>query len=433
MSDATSNRAELGITDPRGMRAATVLPSWMGSIRFRLTLVYSSVLFSIATFLVGVIYLAERAALAGSGDDVSVHGTIQWPSGQIGNFEAITPQEFANRVNGRALDVLRHYSLIAILVLFLISLVVGWIVSGSVLKPIERITDVAKDIQATDLSRRINLGGPPDELRELADTFDDMLGRIDDAFESQRQFIHETSHELRNPLAVIRTNLDVTLSDPDASEEDLRHTLEVVQRSSERMTKLVDDLLVYARNGSLSVEHTRVDISQLVTEIADEFHAPAQAKGVSVIGEPAPGLWVDGDRHALRQALANLLANAERVAPPGSTIRVRAGAQAPWVWMSVEDEGPGIAPEDQDRVFQRFWRGEAAGRSEVRSGLGLTIVRQIAQAHGGAVKLASEVGRGAAFALWLPAARDPEAAAASAPPARAADQDPTMDPATPPR
>jgi len=430
MAETTSNRAELGIGDPRGMRAASVLPSWMGSIRVRLTLVYSTVLFSIATFLVGVIYLAERAALANSGD-YQHYGVLLAPDGQpIG--DVLTNQQFVQRVNQQALDVLRHYSLIAIFILFLISLVVGWLVSGSVLKPIERITDVAKDIQATDLSRRINLGGPPDELRELADTFDDMLGRIDDAFESQRQFIHETSHELRNPLAVIRTNLDVTLSDPDATDEDLRHTLEVVQRSSERMTKLVDDLLVYARNGSLSVEHTRVDITQLVTEMADEFRAPAEAKGVTVVGQAAPDLWVDGDRHALRQALANLLANAERVSPTGSTIRVRAGAQEPWVWMSVEDEGPGIAPEDQDRVFQRFWRGEGASRSEVRSGLGLTIVRQIAQAHGGAVKLASELGHGAAFALWLPAAPDGTATGERAVIDGARESEASLDPAAPP-
>lgn len=435
MSDGSTTRADLGVGDSRGMRAASILPGWMGSIRFRLTLVYSSVLFSIATFLVGVIYLAERTALANANHDPSMTGTIRYPSGEIGRFEAISPQEFANRVQGQALDVLRHYSLLAIVVLFLISLVVGWVVSGSVLRPIGRITGVAKDIQATDLSRRINLGGPPDELRELADTFDDMLGRIDDAFESQRQFIHETSHELRNPLAVIRTNLDVTLSDPDAGEDDLRHTLEVVQRSSERMTKLVDDLLVYARNGSLSVEHTKVDLSELVTEMADEFRAPAEAKGVSVVGRADPDLWVDGDRHALRQALANLLANAERVSPPGSTVRVRAGAHPPWVWMSVEDEGPGIAPEDQDRVFQRFWRGERAGRSEVRSGLGLTIVRQIAQAHGGAVKLASELGHGAAFAVWLPAAPHDEVPSASRPePAEVAPApDPVPRPVSPPR
>ena len=131
-------------------------------------------------------------------------------------------------------------------------------------------------IQASDLSQRIELGGPDDELRRLADTFDDMLGRVDEAFESQRQFIHEASHELRNPLAVIRTNLEVTLSDPAADADDLRHTAEVVERSTERMAKLVDDLLVYARKGTLSMEREPVDVGLLISDAADEFAADQQ-------------------------------------------------------------------------------------------------------------------------------------------------------------
>jgi signal transduction histidine kinase len=384
---------------PPALRTAHRMPSWFGSIRVRLTFVYSSVLFFVATFLVGLIYMAESRALNSMTYDQS---SIYVLGGQVRLY---TTEEFAQRVHGVALDYLRQYSLVAVVVLFLLSLIIGWVVSGGVLRPIERITGVAKEIQATDLSRRINLGGPNDELRELADTFDAMLGRIDEAFESQRQFIHEASHELRNPLAVIRTNLDVMLADPDSTVEDLRHTLEVVQRSSERMGRLVDDLLVYARNGQLSVRREQVDVHDLVVESAEEFATSAESKGIRLASESAPDLWVDGDRHALRQALANLLANAVRLSPSGTTINVRAGAQGPWVWMSVEDEGPGIAPQDQARVFQRFWKGERGnGRGEVRSGLGLTIVRQVAQAHGGEVKLVSEPGRGSAFAVWLPAA-----------------------------
>jgi signal transduction histidine kinase len=399
------------------VRAAAGLPAWLGSIRVRLTVIYSSALFFIATLLVGVIYMAESHSLSGA--ELYQQVPITDPFGrQVGTATAFDLQSFEHLVNQRALDVLRQYSLIAIVSLFLISLLVGWIVSGSVLRPIERITGVAKEIQATDLSRRIDLGGPHDELRELADTFDDMLGRIDDAFESQRQFIHEASHELRNPLAVIQTNLDVTLADPDASRDELRHTLEVVQRSSDRINRLVDDLLVYARKGTLSPDHTRFDARLLLPELADEFRAPAEARGIRLIDEGASGLWVDADRGALRQALANLLANAVRLAPSGSEVRLRGGTHAPWVWLSVEDQGPGIAPEDQDRVFHRFWRGDpgATTTGEVRSGLGLTIVRQIVQAQGGEVKLASTLGEGSAFAIWLPAAGSPVGAVEPAAP-----------------
>jgi signal transduction histidine kinase len=383
----------------RGQRFADRLPPWMGSIRFRLTVVYSTVVFGLAALVVSGIYIGLNHAL----QNQTVGTVYSTPNGDV-FVQTTLAQIVQSRANERALETLRAYSFSALLALFFVSLVVGWLVSGRMLRPIGQITEAVRKIQASDLTQRVNLGGPDDELKRLADTFDSMLGRVDDAFESQRQFIHEASHELRNPLAVIRTNLEVTLSDPDASAEDLRHTAEVVERSTERMARLVDDLLVYARKGTLSMEREPVDVGLLISDAAAEFAAPAEAAGQFVEREAPEGLWVLGDRLALRQALANLLANAVRIAPSGTAIRVRAGREGPWVWMSVEDHGPGIAPDDHDRVFQRFWRGDPAeSRAQGRSGLGLTIVRQIAEAHGGEVKLASELGHGAAFALWLPA------------------------------
>ncbi len=382
----------------RGQRLADRLPAWAGSIRFRLTVVYSTVVFGLAALAVASLYFGLRYSLQNQTIGVLFEG----PGGRF--LQIDQAQLLQNQVNERALDALRVYSLTALLGLFFVSLAVGWLVSGRMLRPIGQITSTVRDIQASDLSRRIDLGGPDDELRRLADTFDGMLGRIDEAFEGQRQFIHEASHELRNPLAVIRTNLEVTLSDPDASAEELRRTAEVVERSTERMARLVDDLLVYARKGTLSLDRQPVDAALLVDEAADEFVGVAEAEGVHLEKVTDTGLWVFGDRLALRQALANLLANAVHHSPAGTTIRVRAGREGPWVWLSVEDQGPGIDPADHERVFQRFWRGDPReGRELGRSGLGLTIVRQTAEAHGGEVKLASESGRGAAFALWLPA------------------------------
>lgn len=394
-------------------RVARTLPDWMGSVRFRLTALYSLFLFGLAALVIGGIYLGLAAQL---GDEMVSRelDRVTVSSGPSGepvidrrpvqvNFTT-----FEQRVNERSLQLLRRYSFGALGVLFLASLVVGWLVAGRVLAPIDRITAVARDIQATDLSRRIALRGPPDELKSLADTFDGMLGRIDDAFQNQRRFIQEASHELRNPLAVIRTNLEVALGDPDATAEDLRRSGEVVQRTTERMSHLVDDLLTYARQESTVRELTRLDLTEVVTDTAAEFAAPAAARGLALAHSAEPGLWVVGDRVALRQALANLVANAVRLAPTGTSVGILGGRRGDWVWAAVDDEGPGVPEDQRDLVFQRFFRGDGRrAREEGRSGLGLTIVRQIAESHRGEVRLQPNAAGGSTFAVWLPAAPDP--------------------------
>jgi signal transduction histidine kinase len=377
------------------------------SIRLRLALIYSLVLCLLAALAIGTIYLALAHALESEPPPVAAKQVRPVPGGAI-----VTPVELetAQRVaNESALNRLRTYSFAALLILFAASFGVGWLVAGYLLRPIRRITGVAREISATDLSRRIDLVGPEDELHQLADTFDEMLGRLDEAFANQRRFIQEASHELRNPLAVIRTNLEVTLADPNASAADLRHTAEVVGRSTERMSRLVDDLLLYARNETPALEREPVDAASLVRDAADEFQAPAEARGLHLVWSATAGLVTIGDRDALRQALANLLANATRLAPEGSTITVRAGREGPWIWLAVDDQGPGIDPVDHDAVFQRFWRGRPSrdDAAERRSGLGLAIVRQVVEAHGGEVKLVSAPGVGSTFALWLPAAPAP--------------------------
>jgi signal transduction histidine kinase len=415
--DGSRPNGQVVVDERPSVRAARRLPSWMGSLRFRIAMMYSVILFGLAGLALGAVYWGLSRELSRRPVTEELEVELFIINGRPVPFDSNASEVIERRANQKAMDALRQYAAGSLLGLFAASFVVGWIVSGQVLKPIGRITDVARDIQATDLSRRIGLEGPEDELKDLADTFDEMLGRLDQAFESQRQFIHEASHELRNPLAVIRTNLDVTLSDPHVSADDLRDAAKVVQKSTDRMTRLVDDLLIYARKGSLSLERERVDLSTITQEAADEFAPSAAAHQVRLDHAAPDGLWVDGDRLALRQALANLLANALRLSPEHSVIRVSAGREGPWVWMAVEDQGPGVAVDDHERIFQRFWRGDPrAGREAGRSGLGLTIVRQIAEAHGGQVKLASEPGRGAAFAVWLPAGPpDPAVSTDSAP------------------
>jgi signal transduction histidine kinase len=390
------------------------LPEWARSIRFRYTLLYSAVLFGLAAIVVAAIYLVLLMNLRH--EPVSASRGVWCP--RFGNcIRLLSLSEFERLVNSRTLKELRNYSFGALGVLFVASLGVGWVVAGRVLRPIGRITSVARDIQATDMSRRIELPGPDDELKQLADTFDAMLARLDAAFEAQRQFTADASHELRNPLAIIRTNVDVALADPNADPDDLRHTMAVVKRASDRMARLVDDLLALARRQEPTLEHELVDLGVAVYEASEDFMVPAAARDVVLDRAIAPRVVVTGDRDALKRAVANLLDNAVRLAPAGSRIRLATGSEGDRAWIAVADEGPGISAEDQPHVFDRFWRADKArSRADGGTGLGLAIVRQIVEGHGGHVRLQSKVGLGSSFVIWLPVTIPPAPADGTARP-----------------
>jgi signal transduction histidine kinase len=382
------------------------LPDWTRSIRVRYTLLYSAVLFGLAALVVVTLYVILSMTLAGEPVTSSGRGVFCNPiTNACFSFKVVDAQQIEKLINAQTLDKLRDFSFKALAVMFVASLGVGWVIAGRVLAPIERITSVARDIQATDLSRRIELGGPEDELRRLADTFDAMLARLDAAFGAQRQFLADASHELRNPLAIIRTNLDVALADPDADPEELRQSLVVIQRASDRMSHLVDDLLALARGQALAVLSEPVDLGAAVADASDELFLPAKRRDITLDRTIVPGVVVSGDYDALKRAVSNLLENAVRYAPPGSRVRLAVGSERSRAWVSVSDEGPGIAPEDQRRVFDRFWRADKGrSRAEGGTGLGLAIVRQIANSHGGEVQLQSRVGVGSTFTIWLPVA-----------------------------
>lgn len=377
----------------------------VGSIRLRLALIYSLLLVSLGAVAVGGIYWGLSRRL----DESPVSRSIVLE--QIDAADAVAPEDegalrdvlaaVEQQANERAMRMLRDDSLLALAFLAGASLVVGWCIAGHVLKPVGRITAVARRISATDLSQRIALAGPPDELRQLADTFDEMLDRLDRSFGAQRRFVEDASHELRNPLAVIRSNLDTTLADPDASVDDLRSAAEQVNRSVDRMARVVDDLVTFARHETRPQQLTLVDLGELGRQTVAEFEAYAANHDVALTHDAPGGLLSLADAGSLRQAVANLLSNALRVSPGGSEVRVTAGGDGSWVWLAVEDQGPGIPESDQERVFQRFQRGREA--SGVGTGLGLAIVRQIAESHRGEARLSSTEGVGSVFTILLPA------------------------------
>jgi signal transduction histidine kinase len=316
-----------------------------------------------------------------------------------GGADALLQVEQA--VREQTLQQVRDLSLMALVVLVPVGLAIGWAVAGRVLRPVGTMASVAREIEATDLSRRIHLGGPPDEMRDLADTFDAMLDRLDRGVRTQRRFVEDASHELRNPLAVIRTTLDVALSQPEDA-EGLRQAAEVARRTADRMSTTVDELMALARTEVQPEQRAPVDLAEVVAEVAEEYDAEALTRGVRLSRLAPRGLLVDGDRRALKRAQANLVSNALRVAPQGSVVHCRAGRVGGWLWIGVRDVGRGIAPDDQALVFRRAWRDGAPTTEGGGQGLGLALVRQIAEAHGGTVSVASVQGHGASFVVWLP-------------------------------
>jgi signal transduction histidine kinase len=379
--------------------------AWARSIRFRMTVLYSSVLFVLAALLVGALYLGLSYSLRD--EPVSSRdAVVELSLGSVDGVEGgifVDSRAFEREVNEHTLDSLRNVSLGALGALFVASLAVGWVIAGRALAPIERIGGVAREIEATNLSRRIELEGPEDELRRLADTFDAMLDRLDAAFSAQRRFVADASHELRNPLAIVRTNAELTVADERATHA-IRRRSERIRRASDRMRRLVDDLLTLARLEGTAARREDVDLDELLGETADELGDEATAKGIRLERSVTPaGATVIADRGGLKRVLANLLDNALRHAPSGSSVRVGAGRNGSWAFLTVADDGPGIALEQQARIFDRFYRVDGArSRAEGGSGLGLAIVREITEAHQGRVRLLSAPGSGAVFVVWLP-------------------------------
>jgi signal transduction histidine kinase len=383
------------------------LPKWprfAQSIRFRLTVLYSLLLFALAGAGLAVTYVAvsnytdAKPIKQELEAEIVKHGRVQ------GTITVAEVDQIEAAVNFGTLQTLRRYSYFALGGLFVASLGIGWILSGRALRPVGAIARTAREIQATDLSRRIRLEGAHDELRDLGETIDSMLDRLDHAFRAQRQLIDDASHELRSPLAVIRANLDASLVDaPDATEAERDRAVVVIDRATTRMSRLVEDLLATARRDADALADTDVDVSAVAREAGEEFGAVAAARQVFLTYDLRPDLTLIGDPDALRRAAGNLLSNAVRLSPDGGAVTVSTGRRDGWLWLAVADQGPGIPAEDQARVFDRFWRGTHQSR-ERRTGLGLAIVRQITESHGGQVALFSAPGMGSTFVLWLPAA-----------------------------
>lgn len=276
--------------------------------------------------------------------------------------------------------------------------------AGRVLRPVRTIAAVARSLGGRDLHRRVTVPVPDDELGELVDTFNEMLGRLEASFESLRRFTADASHELRAPLALLRSELDVTLAHERTGPE-YRRTLGTLRDEVDHLTRLADQLLVLARAdaGSLVPRREPVDIADLLHEAAARWRAAAVARGARIDVHAPDSGTVRAEPALIRRVIDNLIDNAIRYAPPGSAVTVGAAAESGGWWISVRDQGSGIAPEHRPLLFKRFARPDAARtREQGGAGLGLALSAGVVAAHGGRIELLSDDAPGAAFRFFIP-------------------------------
>jgi heavy metal sensor kinase len=279
----------------------------------------------------------------------------------------------------------------------------GYWIARTTLRPVEQVTQLAAEIEASDLTRRLGVQNQPAEVQRLANTFDAMLARLEDAFGQQRNFVMDVSHELRTPLTALRGNIDVTLMAPGLDQE-TRTQLERMSAEVERLIRLTSNLLYFAHaEAGREIVRRPVDLDGLCLEVVHQARDIRSDVNVRVAHEEQ--LSVAGDRDLLKQLILNLVDNAIKFSPAGGEVVVTLQATADSAEVTVEDTGPGIPPEQTELIFERFYRGSNnRSRTVGGAGIGLAISRWIARAHGGDVRVQSEVGRGSRFIVTLPQA-----------------------------
>lgn len=276
---------------------------------------------------------------------------------------------------------------------------IAYLLSASALKPLEKVVTVAAEIEASDLGRRIAVKGQPVEVQKLADTFDAMLARLQRAFEEQRNFVLDVSHDLRTPLAAIRGNIDVLLMS-DSLDPETRAQLERMSAETGRLIRLTTNLLYMASaDAGRQVERRPVELDVICLEVYRQVKDLRPDVGVRLGDEDE--LTVLGDRDLLKQMVLNLAENAVKYSPRQGRVTLSLLRTDGKARIVIEDTGPGIPPDQLAHIFERFYRGNNRGRTG-GSGLGLAIASWVAQAHGGNIDVQTQVGRGSTFSVVLP-------------------------------
>ena len=303
---------------------------------------------------------------------------------------------------------IRRMFWVAIPLLILFAAVSGWFLAQRSLAPVGSMATHAAEITASNLHERLPVSGGQ-ELVQLARVINDLLDRLERSFQQQRRFMADASHELRTPTAIVRTEADVTLSREHRGEAEYRESVRIMGDASRRMARIVDDLFLLARAdaGHLVLRATPIYLEEVVDDVARSVRHIAERQSVTITLDDLVEAPVLGDADLLGRLVLNLLDNAIKHSPPGSTIRVSLTRDGEVFRVSVVDQGAGIPAESRDRVFERFFRVDEArtredGGQTTGAGLGLAIARRIAEIHGGTLELTASGPGHTEFRFELP-------------------------------
>jgi signal transduction histidine kinase len=361
------------------------------TLRLRLTAVYGGLFLGSGTVLLTIVYLLLRRQYTGkffitsgkAGIGLTVSGqpeTVVGPKTIVG--PAPTPEQViaaAKAQSTAALHQLLIQSGVALAITAVLSIWLGWLIAGRVLRPLRTITNTAREISASNLHRRLALEGPDDELKQLGNTFDGLLGRLEATFEAQRRFVANASHELRTPLTLERTLIEVALADPNADVDSLRRTCEQVLAAGVQQERLIEALLTLSRSQRGLERREPVDLAAAAANALD-----ATPRDGLVVEATLERARTTGDPRLVERLVANLVDNAVQHNVPGGWIDVATGSDAGRATVTVTNSGRPIPAGDVERLFQPFQRLEVerTGDGQRNLGLGLSIVRAIAEAHG---------------------------------------------------
>jgi len=389
------------------------LLSWLQlrpTIRIRLTLLYGGMFLMAGVVLLVLMYYFVQQAF----EDASLPNLTLGPGVKIvtqdgseitaNNFNQYLDHMQATQAHA-ALATLLRKALTALVCLAIIAFMAGYALAGRVLRPLGRITRTAREVASSEMHRRIQMEGPDDELKELADTFDEMLDRLDRSFDSQRRFVANASHELRTPLAINRTLLEVQLSDPNAS-PDLQQLGKTLLATNERSEQLVEGLLLLARSDNELTDRRPVELSEVALRALEQLRPEAATREVVLRPELEPAT-VSGNGVLLERIALNLLQNAVRYNVPDGWVEISTAASPGGGGeLVVTNTGPVVPGYELEHIFEPFRRVKGADRtrSDRGVGLGLSIVRSVVRAHGGTIEATPRTGGGLTIRVRIPGA-----------------------------